>query len=287
MLKFPNELKSGLAALILLLSPQLSFASPVTTNDLSSQDVAIDRLATRCRAAKKSGYWSDMQAYCLKGEISKASVEKFFSVSSPIANLIVDSPGGDVAASLNLGRALYDRSLHLIVAHDCMSSCANYLVPASTGISIATMGRIVMHGSLPQNLVQLAQFISSQKPDYSPEAIAGMALKQWPSLRDNLAKQERDFFDHILRDDGYLRRYSELVRSACSDLQRTTGRCGEVRLVLDKAYLEAFNIKVDHWLAAKPKDCDLKKEAEIHSPIYICGFNGRMTNVRGRPKKKV
>lgn len=63
-----------------------------------------------------------------------------------IAQLTVNSFGGQAEAAMEIAGALAQRRLRLVVSGFCMSACANYLLPAATSVSLddAVIG---LHGS--------------------------------------------------------------------------------------------------------------------------------------------
>lgn len=63
-----------------------------------------------------------------------------------IAQVKVNSFGGEAEAAMEIAGALAQRRLRLVVSGFCMSSCANYLLPAASSVSLddAVIG---LHGS--------------------------------------------------------------------------------------------------------------------------------------------
>lgn len=80
---------------------------------------------------------------------SVASVLDEFNRSST-QKLLVSSSGGDVSASLALGRVVNSLALDVEVQGLCMSSCANYIFPAGRRKRIADGAIVVWHGSAMQ-----------------------------------------------------------------------------------------------------------------------------------------
>lgn len=65
----------------------------------------------------------------------------------------LDSPGGEARTAMALGDALAAHPPHIIVTGQCNSSCANYLLPVASRITLERDARIALHGSIDAGFV--------------------------------------------------------------------------------------------------------------------------------------
>jgi len=84
----------------------------------------------------------------IKGIIEKKTVQCVQSSDiSDVTVMVLNSPGGDVSSALDIAKLLSGRDLHIIVEEDCSSSCANFLLPLATDLTVRPFSTILLHGS--------------------------------------------------------------------------------------------------------------------------------------------
>lgn len=74
--------------------------------------------------------------------------------ASQVNAIEINSLGGDVEAGINAAEILAEFRTHVIVTGNCSSSCANYLLPVASRITLQPGARIVLHGSVDPLMVQ-------------------------------------------------------------------------------------------------------------------------------------
>ncbi len=86
------------------------------------------------------------------GSISGRSVDAFMArhADERVERVVVDSPGGDVAAGIRLANWIADRHADVEVENLCASSCANYLFAAGRRKVIDDRALVLWHGSILQ-----------------------------------------------------------------------------------------------------------------------------------------
>jgi hypothetical protein len=120
------------------------------------------------------------------GQINPRSAAQFLQLlQQPGARrLVISSPGGNVAAALDMAEAIHAHQLDLDVPSACFSSCANYIFPAARRKTLGAPGVVGWHGDMA-HVLYLQQ--------------AGLA--QWPPevMREarELARREAAFFRRI------------------------------------------------------------------------------------------
>lgn len=89
-------------------------------------------------------------AVVLKGRIDdEAATRAIALMQDPwVTRLVITSGGGLVDAALDLAEAVYARGLDVEVPLACMSSCANYVLPAGRHKVVGRPGAVGWHGNM-------------------------------------------------------------------------------------------------------------------------------------------
>lgn len=116
------------------------------------------------------------------GKISKEKQAYFFKLvnnsATPIKSLYINSLGGDVQSAINIANWVYQQQLDVYIDNVCMSSCANYILPAGKNKYLSKNSLLVWHGSSFQENIDSE--IKAKNNDFS----------WW-------RKQEIDFFNQV------------------------------------------------------------------------------------------
>ena len=84
---------------------------------------------------------------CIQGEITPETAKSFLSVEEKENTYIVlNSPGGDVSAAIDIATRIFERHLNVVVDKICISSCANYLFPSGNLKFVIPGGLLGFHG---------------------------------------------------------------------------------------------------------------------------------------------
>lgn len=113
----------------------------------------------------------DENSESFAGQISVESVSRFESriKDKSVKWLHITSPGGDIEASLKLGKIVHQRQLNVYVDGVCASSCANYVFPAASMKVIGPNAIIGWHGGANSQSFDGIDISSLQKD--SPELV--------------------------------------------------------------------------------------------------------------------
>ncbi len=130
-----RNLRSAIGCLtfFLLLTPPPAHCAP----DPGPQLRAAFLAQQECNAAAYTASFVGLAAgtVCVYGPIDITTLAAFRHLAIPDdAMIVLTSNGGDVAAAIEIAFHMLDHHLHAVVWKFCLSSCANYLVPASARI---------------------------------------------------------------------------------------------------------------------------------------------------------
>ena len=89
-------------------------------------------------------------AVVVEGRIDRDLVTKALPLlqDPEVTRLVITSGGGLVDAALDLAEAVHARRLDVEVPSRCMSSCANYVLPAGRRKLLARPGVVGWHGTM-------------------------------------------------------------------------------------------------------------------------------------------
>jgi hypothetical protein len=115
----------------------------------------------------------------IEGRITKKTARKVHDALAAHAISLVqlNSGGGDVDPSMDIGFEIFMNGLDVEVTGDCLSSCANYLFPAGKNKIISGPGVVGWHGNI-QHLVYLHE--------------SGERVMVEPTYRSLLASAQRE-----------------------------------------------------------------------------------------------
>jgi hypothetical protein len=126
------------------------------------------------------------------GQINARSVAQFLrALQDPgIKRLVITSRGGSVAAALDMALAVHEHQLDIEVPTSCLSSCANYVLPAARHKTLGRAGAVAWHGNMA-HVLYLQQ-----------TGQASWSESELQSARQ-LALREADFF-RLIGVDGFV-----------------------------------------------------------------------------------
>lgn len=218
---------------------------------------------------------------CIEGEIGPETAQQIMAHRGRISRLVVSSGGGNAESAMVIGRRLFRDRSALEISEKCISACANYLVPAAASVELRQGAYIAMHGSAPRGIVEYSQNIARDKGN-STEALR-QALRDFPDIRQKFLAPEMQYFFDIVRDDAYITRYREQVRSVLVVNSIKCKQYGEFLLIIDKEYLDAFGITSTGWAVDSAKDFVAALGQKFPHSNIIYGFRGNVTRLLPRP----
>jgi len=199
------------------------------------------REALQPLAGQRQGY-SDVDAFSCeyadelivyKGNTTLQLVNCLLSASSDAGRLVITSRGGSVDYAVFAAQIVARKQLDVEVVGQCVSSCANYILPAAKHIFLDRHSIVVVHGSPP-------------RPDRA-SMIAAFAKAGWTSerpgyeemLESNLLLDEEFFKLHANFADEFKvgRLYYDVAEVHSFGLERAGGV--SVTIVVDPDWLAA------------------------------------------------
>jgi hypothetical protein len=137
-------------------------------------------------------------AVVFQGRIDAASVARARELlqDPEVTRLVITSGGGLVGPALDLAEAVHARGIDIEVPTTCMSSCANYVVPAARRKVLARPGVLAWHGTMAHVL----HLYATGQGTWSDAEIDGAR---------QLARREADFYARI-GVDGFVGWFAKL-----------------------------------------------------------------------------
>lgn len=125
------------------------------------------------------------------GTITPSSVRSFFKLieSEPVlpTDIIISSGGGDAESAITLANWIRENNISITIENACISSCANYIVPAASQTLVRKGAIIGWHGGALQSTWDVdADILTSKKQQ--DRFILG--LKKW-------CQNESEFFEKL------------------------------------------------------------------------------------------
>lgn len=120
----------------------------------------------------------------------------------------INSAGGDIDASMDIGLWVFSRGLNVRVHNVCLSSCANYIFPAGKTKEIEKNAIVAWHGSALQDslstppLDQIEDLLSSIEDPKEKEAQRNKIIKSHANYIVEMKQKQKAFFIKIGVDEG-------------------------------------------------------------------------------------
>lgn len=173
-------------------------------------------------APAHAGVWTRTapDAMRFEGAIEEGEYDRFAAVFGPqVRELTVTSPGGITSEGIRIGLALAATSVKVIVAGECLSSCANYLFVAGHQREIRR-GVVAYHGNVK------ACF---GRPDPAREAAEDEDFARW--MREQGVSEE----DIRRNVENSRRRNNERLARQIADEARLLGLMGVSQELFDRS----------------------------------------------------
>lgn len=188
---------------------------------------------------------------CIIGRIEAGTVEKakeIFGgyVSSDRISIIINSPGGDVAEGLKLGRLIQPFNTAVYAYRFCGSSCANYILPAGDKRVVLPDTLLMFHGGATLNLLEEAA--NEVYKVYQKAGLTG-AEKNVEDIRKwitSMIKEQEDYL-HGLGIDKHLFRWMDIFNHMSDEDKQKLCPEDPVMIVYDPGILAKFGYEIDDY----------------------------------------
>lgn len=136
---------AGLIAALWHLSGLVSPATAQSDSTFDSPNPATDQLVEACLDTDGLSMLPGTDVICYNAPIFP---EQFLKLNDfpPASQIIITSPGGNVATARLMSTILDQRNEHAIIAGQCMSACAMVILPGLDSVEIHHTAHIAVHG---------------------------------------------------------------------------------------------------------------------------------------------
>jgi hypothetical protein len=123
-------------------------------------------------------------------------------INGKVKNVIVNSGGGDVNEAIKIATDIYKRNLRVIIDGLCLSSCANYLLPAANAVKLSD-GFIGVHGNVTSCVKLYGSALNFAKLGYGGRLSDHQLIGNVKNIYSTI-KNENEFYKIIGLDPEYL-----------------------------------------------------------------------------------
>lgn len=189
---------------------------------------------------------------CLKTTITTVIADEIMAHEGAIYAVVLDTPGGDMAASLRIGRRMFADKAQIIVDGECSSSCANYLAPLGHRKLHVTEGSfIAIHGVPPRDLFGFidARRIAAGKS--VEEAVADPTLffswqNEYPEHVRTVVLPEVQYFADVQKNEAYATRFAEVMRTISMRSDYPCALTGPALLIVGPQVMRQFRVNSEN-----------------------------------------
>lgn len=185
---------------------------------------------------------------CLKQEITPELADVIDHHEEPVEVIVVDTVGGDVAASMRIGRRIFKDKSEIVVDGECSSSCGNYLAPIGHRKLHVTEGSVIaIHGTPPRGLFgfiearRVASGKSVEELTADPETFYGYQ-RAFPDHVRDVVIPEVQYFADINEDEAYATRFAEVMRTLAMRESYGCAPDGPALLIVGPKWMSRFRI---------------------------------------------
>lgn len=156
---------------------------------------SITQAVDTCREEWQSGreVFVTEGTICIKGAIEEDAVglvRRGFEEFEGVDIIVVNSLGGSVEANLSIAETIIEHETSLIVDSYCLSSCANYLLPAAKYRYLLNDSIIGWHGGPPRTLGELVDMILWSEPQKDWNEAFALAEQDFLKMQKFLERQK-------------------------------------------------------------------------------------------------
>ncbi len=183
-------MKQSIAALACLLAPLVTEAQ--SGPEFDAPDAATDALVERCLQTEGVNMLEGTSTICYNAAIFPKEFLKLNDLPAA-SQIIITSPGGNVATARVMSTILDRRGEPAIIAGQCMSACAMVLLPGLDSVHIHHTAHIAVHGIV---MMKFRTWWGWLKDDAEPSKNAAMMahmgfdwrFAEYNSGRDHMRK---------------------------------------------------------------------------------------------------
>ena len=236
-IKLPRFALLPMAALVIA-----SGANAQTTSDapvFDKNDPELDVLVEACLGMEGVGFIGETDTICYNAPIFP---EQFLALAElrPAEQIIISSPGGNVATARIMSRILDERGEPLVIAGQCMSACAMVLLPGADELVIDNTAHIAVHGII---MLSFADWYGWLRDGEEPGTADLMTAAMGYNFPYTMYRSGQDHMVDHLKGQQVDQDYIELL----NDRMRTDADAHDCRVapdnywgMIDAAHLDAY-----------------------------------------------
>lgn len=142
--------------------------------EFDENDPALDPLVEACLGMEGVGFIEGTEVICYNAAIYPAEFLKLADLP-PAEQIIISSPGGNVATARVMSRILDERAEPVTIAGQCMSACAMVLLPGIDDLRIDNTAHIAVHGIAMMGFADWYGWLKDdEKPSGTDTMLAGL-----------------------------------------------------------------------------------------------------------------
>lgn len=226
---------------------------------------------------------------CLRQTITPEIAASIEAHQGPIKAIVLDTPGGDMAASLRIGRRLFRDKAEIIVDGECSSSCGNYLAPLGHRKLHVTEGSFIsLHGVPPRGLFD---YIDARRK------AAGKTVEELMSDTETFFAYQRAYPDHVRdvlipevqyfadvnKDEAYATRFAEVMRTLSMRPDYSCAPDGPTLLIVGPQWMARFRVNSSNvWWENDRRALIERLPASLRTEILIVDGDEHPSWIPGR-----
>ena len=202
-------------------------------------DALLDELVEACLDMEGVGFIEGSQTICYNAAIFPAEFLRLAELP-PADQIIISSPGGNVATARIMSRILDERAEPVTIAGQCMSACAMVLLPGIDDLRIDDTAHISVHGMV---MLSFPEWFGWQRDGEQPGQTALMTAALGYNFPYTVYRSGKDHMEDHLEGQGVDIAYIQSIHDRMYQDAKTHG-CrvdpDEYWGMLDAAHIKRF-----------------------------------------------
>ena len=235
-------------------------SSSLRTNEIINiVEANHEAISSACTKIGKIISYKNFEILCVVGFIASDNTD---TTSKKFDIAFARSRGGDVKIAMEIGKIIHSQDVPLVVSGYCLSSCANYIIPASGRILILKNSYIGFHGTPPRNLAEaenaiMKDMIKNGALDFFSENKQSLfdTENQLEGHRE-LIHSEVDYYLDIGVDELYATAYHQKLKQ--SRRKNLPSKCRvphNIYHIMGPEHAEAYGLNVKKsWYPSSQKE---------------------------------
>lgn len=219
-------------------------------------------LTEKCKSTGDVIDFANKTVLCVSSKMRMAEID-WGSIETRKFDMVFvnSSSGGSVLAAIRLGRIMFNQNLPVLVYGVCLSSCANYLIPASSEIRIMENSYVGFHGTPSRSEKEYLKQFQLHSRDVIEERRAFFRKNTYAEI---------DYFFDIGVNENYAAFYYHSARKLLSQSPSKCKPSSRMYYILGSKHAATYNLPVrDSWFPKSRKDFrHLIKSVSQQSFIY-------------------